>query len=184
MTDSPDADSLPRLLRDHARRYPAWTDVDLYKLLHQGEFGSEHAVADRQTAAVRLEQELAQPGPGPAEPLLDPIRADGALVRVHLRPWLELRVDPSILLEAFLQTARRWRGSPLILEASLEAAARLADQIGLAREGVTTRAAEMKAAGFPAVHHSSAYETAYRPAYRVIAVRFLPRSLLDTAWRS
>jgi hypothetical protein len=184
MSDFPDSDYLPRLLRDHARRYPGWTEVDLYKLLHQAEFGSEHAVASRQAAADWLDRELAQLGAGPDDPLLDPIRADGLIVRVHLRPWHAIGLDPSMLLEAFIRTANQWRGSAEHLTAMLKAAGAIAGQIGLTAPGIAACAAEMEAAGYPAVHHSSRYETKYRPAYRVVAAHFLPEDLVGPSSRS
>jgi hypothetical protein len=42
-------------------------------------------------------------------------------------------------------------------------------------------AARMKACGFPAVHHTAAFLSYYRPAYRVVAREFLPESLVARA---
>jgi len=172
------ASSLQSILRDHARRYPRWNEFDLYKLLHQAERGSEHTLTDGRAASQWLERELAHLGPGPIEPLIDPIRADGQLVRVHLRPWLERGLDPATLLEAFLQTARRWQASSTGLEAALHSAESLAEELGLPAEAVVKCTARMKPLGFPAVHHSRIFEAEYRPAYRVVAVSFLPDGLL------
>jgi len=38
----------------------------------------------------------------------------------------------------------------------------------------------MKEAGYPAMHHSAVYCLHYRPAYRVVATRYLPATL---RWR-
>jgi hypothetical protein len=176
--------SLLSILREHSNRYPLWTEVDLYKLLHQAELGSEHAVASRQAAADWLDGELAQLGAGPDDPLLDPIRADGKIVRVHLRPWHEIGLDPSILLEAFIRTASQRQGSTQHLATMLKAAGLIAGQIGLTAPGIAACAAEMEAAGFPAVHHSSRYEAEYRPAYRVVAASLLPEDLIGQIARS
>lgn len=170
--------SLRSILLDHARRYPRWNELDLYKLLHQSERGSEHALADGYAAGQWLERELADLGHGPTEPLIDPIRADGQIVRIHLRPWLDKGLDPAALLEAFLQTARRWQGSSAGLEAALYSAESLAEDLGLRAKAVAECAARMKPLGFPAVHHSPRFETEYRPAYRVVAVSFIPDGLL------
>ena len=172
------ASSLQSILRDHARRYPRWNEFDLYKLLHQAERGSEHTLTDGRAESQWLDRELAHLGPGPIEPLIDPIRADGQLVRIHLRPWLERGLDPATLLEAFLQTARRWQASSTGLEAALHSAESLAEQLGLPVEAVAKCAARMKPLGFPAVHHSRTFEAEYRPAYRVVAVSFFPDGLL------
>lgn len=166
-------------LLDHATRYPKWETADIYKLIHQAAMGSEHAAADERAARVRFLRELREMGPGPDEPLIDPISPDGSIVRVHLRPFARLGLDEEMLLAAFLQTASEVRGSALPLESGLADAAMLAGEglIGLDPTEVEIFAMRMKAAGFPAVHHSAAYSDAYRPAYRVAARGFLPKSL-------
>ena len=83
--------ALRRMLLDHNRRYPHCGVEDLYKLLHQAAMGSEHAAPEESIARSWLEQELSQLGPGPAEPIVDPIRPDGEVVRVHLRPSWPVR---------------------------------------------------------------------------------------------
>jgi hypothetical protein len=169
--------SLPSILRDHAQRYPRWTEVDLYKLLHQAERGSQHAVVDRRRASRWLERELAQLGPGPVEPLIDPIRADGRIVRIHLRPWQDRGLTPVRLLGAFLETANGWQEPADGLEEALQTAVRLAKELGLDPKALADFVLRMTSLGFPAVHHSPGYQAAYRPAYRVVAATFLPDAL-------
>jgi hypothetical protein len=118
-------------------------------------------------------------GPGPAEPLVDPIRADGAIARVHLRPWQEAGLDPAPLLEAFLATAGAWREVPGELEKALRQAADWAAVLGLAADAVTALAGRMHDEGYPAVHHSEAYCLHYHPTYRVVATRLLPGGLVE-----
>ncbi|MBM3695434.1 MAG: hypothetical protein FJW79_05825 [Actinobacteria bacterium] len=166
------------VLISHARRYPGWEAVDLCKLAHQATLGSEHAAPREPAAREWLERELQEMGPGPVEPLVDPIRPDGALVRVHLRPGQAAGLDPGVLLDAFLGTARGWVGSVSDLEVVLEWAAEHAGAFGLDGAAVTDLAVRMREAGYPAVHHSAAYSRRYRPAYRVVAARLLPE-----AWR-
>lgn len=170
------SDPFPRILRDHAARYPAWQIADLYKLIHQASLGSEHAVTDREQARRWLETELAQLDAAPAEALIDPISPDGAIVRVHLRPLLERRLSPALLLDVFLKTPSTFQGSTRLLEARWQAAIVLSMQ-GLLPfdpadlEGFMTG---MREKGYPAVHHSTRYMTAYHPAYRVVAGVYLP----------
>jgi hypothetical protein len=178
------------ILLQHAERYPLWDIADLYKLVHQGAMGNEHAVADETAARAWLLRELetmrSSPeghcpvGHCPSEPLLDSISADGSIVRVHLRPYVRLGLDAETLLGAFLHTAREFRGSTESIEVGFAEAA------GLARDGllafgvadVRSLLARMRAAGFPAIHHSAVFEAAYHPAYRVVARAFLPWELL------
>jgi hypothetical protein len=160
-----------------ARRYPAWQPADLYKLLHQAVRGSEHAAPSREAATEWLERELREMGPGPAESLVDPIRADGRLARVHLRPWREAGLDPAELLEAFLKTAAVWREAPGEMEQALQRAVAGAAELGLVPEVVAGLAGRMREQGYPAVHHSVEYVRQYRPAYRVVAIGPLPPGL-------
>jgi hypothetical protein len=160
-------------LRDHLRRYPALQIPDLYKLIHQASFGSEHALANPERARAWLAQEAAEMGPGPDEPLLDPLSDE--IVRVHLRPYQAAGGAWEPLFAAFARTANEYRGSAQVFEQSWQAVGRLspftaADLDAYAR----VRAGQ----GYPAVHHSDAYVELYRPAYRVVWNQLLPA----TAW--
>lgn len=159
------------ILIEHARRYPRWQLDDLYKLVHQGALGSEHAVTDEAHARVRLTQEIAGMELGPEEPLVDAVVPDGAIVRVHLRPYVRLGLDPELLLETFVRTAREFRGSPERIEAGLAEAARLVREgrLGFLEADVVAFGERMRRSGFPAIHHSDEYVAEYRPAYRVVA---------------
>jgi hypothetical protein len=164
------ADEWERLIRAHVTRYPLMEPVDLYKLLHQAALGSEHAIKD--TLAVRewLEREIATMGPGPAEPLIDSLRADGRIVRIHLRPFAAAGGDPERLLRAFIATGAM-PGDREELRRAGEVAIRLARAGALPWADSTVAAlfADLAARGYPAVHHSATFEEHYRPAYRVVA---------------
>ena len=164
------------ILLDHARRYPEWMIDDVYKLIHQAALGSEHAVVDESTARSRLENELSTLGAGPDEPLVDPISADGEIIRVHLRPYSGMGYRLTSLLDAFVLTARRYRPSVSRLEGYIQEATLLAEEGGLPlnRASMAAFVSEMRRDGFPAVHHSALFEAAYLPAYRVVARAFLP----------
>ncbi|MDD5645684.1 MAG: DUF4111 domain-containing protein [Candidatus Bipolaricaulis sp.] len=160
-----------RILIEHARRYPLWRLDDLYKLVHQAAMGSEHAVIDETRARAWLVREMAEVGPGPDEPLVDPISPEGGIVRVHLRPYVRRGLDPDLLAEGFVRTAREFRGTPEAVEMALAEAAQLAREgmLTFPEAGVRLFADRMRRAGFAPIHHSAAYAAAYRPAYRVVA---------------
>lgn len=166
---------LRRILADHCRRYPRLQVADLYKLLHQASMGSEHAVSGEAGVRAWLERELVTMGAGPEEPLIDPISPDGEIVRVHLRPYTAAGLDPEQLLEAFVQTAREYRGFAERLQRYGQVAGDMAAAGLLPFRPAQVRAfmQRMEERGFPAVHHSPVYETLYRPAYRVVARTFL-----------
>lgn len=167
------------LLLDHARRYPEWEVADLYKLLHQAAMGAEHALTDEEGARRWLARELADLGPGPEEPLVDPLSPDGRIVRVHLRPFAQRQLPAEPLLRAFLQTAREVTPSPETLKLSLEQVG----EFGLPfnKSALTAFFAEQETYGFQAVHHSAHFRQCYRPAYRVVARDFLPKELQTDA---
>ena len=171
-----------KILLEHNARYPAWQVEDVYKLLHQASFGSEHAVADEARARRWLEEELAGlASVGGPEALLEPIAPGGAVLRVHLRAYAARGLAAELLLDAFLRTARDFRGSAVLLEESWGAALMLAEEGRLPFDAGALRewGERMRGAGYPAVHHSQAYVRAYQPAYRVVAAEYLPAELRE-----
>ncbi len=167
--------SLQHVLTSHFLRTPAMQVKDVYKLLHQAALGSEHAVQDEQQARNRFEQELAEMGAGPIDPLIDPLSPDGRIVRVHLRPFQQAAGDPGELLRAFIRTANEWHGSIDMLK---EFGARVVEMTLTGSMPVNSKEFEtlfsrMEDQGFPAVHHSAIYQRLYRPAYRVVARQYL-----------
>lgn len=172
MKQNPDTESkaLKTIVTNQLQRYPLMQLDDLYKLIFQAAMGSEHAVPDREAAAAYLQEELKIMGSGPVEPLIDPIAPDGRIVRVHLRPYLQSGEDPAILLKAFLRTADKFQGSHEKLGAWWQVAIAVVEEQALPLQVGSSKIffSRMVDIGFPAVHHSQAYLSAYKPAYRVV----------------
>lgn len=151
---------------------PALRIDDAYKWLVQATRGAEHAVSSADAAASWLRREWAalEP-PRPHEPLVEPLRPDGALVRLHLRPYRAGGGSAQALLDAFLAGAAVPVG-----DASAFTAAWQALRTHLARqpsEHLTPQAWQaldevMQPKAYPAIHHSEAYAQACAPAYRVL----------------
>jgi len=158
------------LITWHTTHYPKLEAQDLYKLVYQGIFGSEHAVIDASQARVWLEREVKELADGPEEPVIVPVSPDGRIVRVNLRPYVAGGGNLEALLEGFLRTAREHKGTAEQLRQYWWYAERLAEEqaLGIAVNALKRYFEEMEAHGFPAVHHSDAYRRAYRPAYRVV----------------
>jgi hypothetical protein len=166
-----DRDGFAAIVARHLVRYPAMQLQDVYKLAHQACLGSEHAVRERSQAERWLRREIAQLGDGPPEPMLDPISADGGILRVHLRAFLAAGGEIGALLDAFVRTANGFRGSTERLRAcwaSVEAMA-AAGLLPFTQAEAQALGRRMEDMGHPAVHHSDAFRMAYRPAYRVVA---------------
>ena len=162
------------MIAAHLARYPLMDMEDLYKLLHQGVFGSEHAVESRAEAAMWLAEEIASLGPSPSSSLaVEPVAPAGRLVRVHLREYLAAGGDHDALLDAFVRTAGRRTGSPAELRCAGGVAADLTEERWPRTEWERYIRGQIER-GAPSVHHSEAYAAAYRPAYRVVASDLLP----------
>lgn len=168
------------LIARHAERYPKLEAQDVYKLLVQATPGAEHAAPSETAALAWLAREVATLGEEPTdETLIEPITPDGALVRVHLRPFMSRGGDVRALARAFAATGRRKFGSREELAERWRIVETLAAAGRLPFGGGDAKAlgARMAAAGWPAVHHTAAYRAAYRPAYRLVARELLAEVL-------
>ena len=167
-----DAEALLAWAVERWQATPAMEIDDAYKWLFQATQGGEHAVSDAAAVQRYLEVEWASLGPAAAdEPMLEPLRPDGGLVRLNLRPYRAGGGSREELLTAFVASARRFRPAPGELDAVWDLLGeRLQRQPlgGLGRAAWEHLDGELRSAGFPAVHHSEAYRRAYRPAYRVL----------------
>jgi len=164
------------LLLTEIVRHPHSQVEDIYKFIHQASFGSEHAVKD--TVAVRkwMENEIANLDSSNHDELINHLSSNGKLVRVNLRPFLKKGYDPNLLLYAFIKTANNYKGSAENFKSYWKAAAELADakKFTFTAEKMNSFFEEQSKKGFPAVHHSEEYEAKYKPAYRVVNLKYLP----------
>lgn len=100
-----------------------------------------------------------------------PLRPDGAIVRLNLRPFRDRGGTREAALEAFLRSAVGFSpDKALFREAWRALGERLREApIGrLALEDWQRLDERAAAEGYGAVHHSAAYGAAHAPAYRVL----------------
>jgi hypothetical protein len=149
---------------------------DLYKLIHQAAMGSEHAIENRAAARDYLYQEIDTLQGTSDEPLMETLSPDGSLVRVNLRPFLNIHSDIETLLQAFIETATSFPGDPARLKTYMGTAlvSSKANLISLDSKALEEFFTEMMQLDYPAVHHSSTYIRLYAPAYRVIHLANFP----------
>ncbi|HOC41836.1 MAG TPA: hypothetical protein PKJ99_02365 [Thermoanaerobaculales bacterium] len=160
-------------LADELRLHPDATADDVYKLLHQGVFGPGHAIADRESAASALDEEIAGLPPATVnEPLCQPLGGPAPMARIHLRTLLAAKEDPAALVDMLVVSSALPAGTAADMDAALEAAVAWlvkGGQWALAGD-LQTLAPGLADGGYPAVHHSEAYRNGYRPAYRVVVL--------------
>jgi hypothetical protein len=168
--------SFPDILLEHLKRYPLMEVQDLYKLTYQAALGCEHAVVDLEQAHGWLQAELTGLPVGPDEPLIDFISPDGCIARIHLRPFMVYGGDMLQLSRVFLQSAGQYHGTVKLLQKYYQAAIDLSreDRLPFRSHELLGFLSEMEGEGFPAVHHSTTFEGAYKPAYRVIIAQLYP----------
>ena len=168
--------SLTYLIDEHLAWHPAMEPRDVYKLLHQGMLGPEHLVASPEDFAARLRTEYEIVHSCAAEPLWEPARTDGALVRLNLRPFKARGGDIGWLISACLRTAQQAWGTPEELQAAWATFVELCqagkwEAFPLAE--VLAFSAWLEEHGYPPVHHSAGYKRASKPAYRLVCSEFL-----------
>lgn len=168
--DSSEGGIFRRILALQFKRYPLMEVQDLYKLIHQASMGSEHALQDLGDTRNFLEREVHGLADGPDEPLQDIISPDGRIARINLRPYCASNASLEKLFEAFVRTASEFEGSTMRLRCYCSYAERLTGEslFAFSRTEMRTFFDKMEVQGFPAVHHSASYATAYQPAYRVV----------------
>ncbi len=159
------------LLKEHFLAYPQLGVQDVCKFLFHGACGCEHMVSNESAALAYIEQEYARVD-RTAAPRTEPL--DGAYSRVNLS-CLNGGLAPSTLARLFYLSANKEVDGRELLEEKLKVAKNMIAEGTLPLDGAEFDRflAAWRDAGYPAVHHSDAFREVYRPAYRVIANRFV-----------
>jgi hypothetical protein len=164
------------LLQKHLGWYPLMEPRDVYKLLYQGVMGAEHLMPSREEYTRYLMDEFESLEPDTTGRLLEPLRPDGALYRLNLRPYKARLLGLDQLIAYLLETAHMVTGSSTELHTTWIEFIELCERGQITQftvdsvQGFGHWLVEM---GFPAVHHSDIYIREYRPAYRLISTHFI-----------
>lgn len=172
-----DALGLLELLCQHLAWYPQMQLEDTYKLIYQAVLGSEHLVSSVEEFSRYLQLEYQSLQPDPHQQLFEPLRPDGSLFRLNLRPYKSRQLGFSRLIHPLLGTPKLLSGSQAELIATWQAFSQLCQQGYLAvfdvgAVGQFTQLLEQQS--FPAMHHSTTYRRLYQPAYQLIAASLIP----------
>jgi len=167
-----DTDGLIGLIDQHLRWYPSMEPCDVYKLLYQGVLGPGHAVVDESTFRKRLLAEFDSLDAHQAGRLLERVRPDGLLLRINLRPFKSGKGDLESLIGACLSASGQQWGDVEELRSAWNTFCGLCSEgrwPGFGLASVSAFSVWLEAQGYPAVHHSPAYNSLYQPSYRLTA---------------
>lgn len=155
----------------HCRQYPELQIQDLFKYLHQSSFGCEHMVSSLEAATDYIRSESR--GICNGNVLID--RLDGNYSRVHLA-YLERGLTPDTLGRLFFASAKKEPEGKSALEQKLSIAKELIKEkiLPFSLKEFDEAAKKWQEQGYPALHHSDIFRSAYSPAYRVVSNRFVP----------
>ena len=149
--------------------YPESTLQDIYKSFYQEHFGPGHIISDTASARRYLMRELSEMGKT-ASPYFEPTGSQGDYVRVYLSAIADSLITAERLLDAFIRSANLWQ----------EPAASWLDKWEAIVSIIQTNKMEIgnfetdlpllteAARNNQAVHHSSRYNEAYHPHYRIV----------------
>jgi hypothetical protein len=191
----------PKLTGDNTERVPtmpkAHTVADIYKCLHQGEFGVGHSIEDPGRFALILAHELLKAEASSTEPALENVSADGSVFRVNLRPYRKIFIGreesaSDLLVQACVNSAEIHKGSRENFIASLNCFRHLNQKGVLAVHGRSYVFPDelvglflvqvgdfIRASGhIPVLSHSPVYRDHNAPSYRVVDRLTLERSEL------
>lgn len=166
------AAQLQELILYHYTKYPNMQIADVFKLLYQNEFGPGHMVSSTQASlAMLLEEAATLPKNTAAPEVIEPI--GNGLCRLYLGA-LQSGLTAQTLNRFFVLTANQPQGNISAFEEKLAIFEQLCieGQLPFAAAEVARQIKAYCAAGYPAMHHSTQYNAAYAPAYRVVDKRF------------
>ena len=159
-------EELRAILMAHARRYPLMEPADAVKLIYQNEFGGGHLIRDEEACLNYLRREYDDLEKDPTALAYENI--GNGIVRVNLEAVKP--EDLEQLGQDFIASAEKHRGTLGRFLEKLEVLQTLTAEgvFAFDMDALKAYLSEYKAAGYPAVSHSSGYRKQYAPAYRVV----------------
>jgi hypothetical protein len=165
-------EDMRQVLDRHLERYPLMRAQDVYKLVHQGVFGPGHIIKSEEKARQALEQEFREVRARccmQAVDRVEPLSPSGDLIRVNLETLREVNAAVELVLKTLIESASATSGDPGTMRIRLQEAVEwCGERLPEQAEDLEQLAVTAEADGFPALHHSEVFLTAYRPAYRVV----------------
>jgi hypothetical protein len=171
-----------QLVEYHQQLRPQMQVEDVYKLLYQANFGVEHFLTD--TAGVRkhLFDELAtMDTTNHGEQLIERISPTDEIVRINLRPFRQLKLDPHLLIRVIFSSASETTPDTEGLYHDWNEFVSLVryDFLKFPMKDVHEWDARVSAGNLQPAHHSQQYVELHKPAYRVVK-----RAIFESAFQN
>ena len=149
--------------------YPESTLQDIYKSFYQEHFGPGHIINDTASARHYLMRELSEMGKT-ASPYFEPTGSQGYYVRVYLSAIADSLITAEQLLDAFVRSANSRQEPAVSWMEKWETIISIIQANKIELEGFETDLPLLTEAArnSQAVHHSSRYNEAYHPHYRIV----------------
>ena len=165
-----------RLIQDHLHRYPQMHYSDVYKVLHQGVFGTNLAISKKKNTQEWLQFQWDNNPPSADTPLLEDITlSDQNLVRLHLRSYKAQGGAMKPLLDATLKSGKAMQdsGDAQQLMTAWDDFMTMLAQSNPHPDQFDPREAKLffhsyARQNYPAAPHSPQFLRAYKPVYRVL----------------
>jgi hypothetical protein len=173
--------SVKQLVEAHQRQRPGLQAQDIYKMLYQACFGVGHLLSDSMEVQRYLVDEISSLDSSiSSEPLIERISTSGDMVRLNLRPFKELNLDPGSVVQLMFRSAEQTPQDTLRFFREWNEFSALVrfDVLRFPQGDVELWDSRIAQGILMPVHHSEQYSREYKPAYRV--VRF---ALVDSLLR-
>jgi hypothetical protein len=156
-------------LERQLKTYPESTLQDVYKSFYQDHFGPGHMIADTASARQYLMYELSEMTD--KSPIYyEPTGSEGRFVRVYLSAVADSLIAADQLLEAFVRSANGSFNSTLDWKEEWHQIEEAIIKNDIKVNGFEADTALLREASrqHQAIHHSSGYNAAYHPHYRIV----------------
>lgn len=149
--------------------YPESTLQDIYKSFYQEHFGPGHIISDTASARRYLMRELSEMGKTQS-PYFEPTGSQGDYVRVYLSAVADNLITAEQLLDTFVRSANLWQEPSVSWMEKWGAIISIIQTNKMEIRGFETDLPLLTEAARnnQAVHHSSRYNEAYHPHYRIV----------------
>jgi uridine kinase len=147
------------ILRALRARYPLMEPQDAVKFLYQRAFGTSHMIESRESALIRLREEMRGIEKDPSIPLFEPLGAGLTRMNLASPEFPELSTAAGMFYASVRMPMNE------CFERELDELVRLWPECA-------PFVSAYRANGCPPPGHSEAYRAAYRPAYRVVLSKF------------